>query len=89
MLPAPGQGLQPGYVVAVEPGVYFIPQLIDRWRAEKKFSEFINYDKFETYKGFGGVRIEDNVVVTENGCRILGPAIPKALEEVEALAGKR
>ena len=83
------KALQPGYVVAVEPGVYFIPQLIDRWRAERKFAEFINYDKFETYKGFGGVRIEDNVVVTESGCRILGPAIPKTLDAVEALAGKR
>ena len=83
------KALQPGYVVAVEPGVYFIPQLIDRWRAEQKFAEFISYDKFETYKGFGGVRIEDNVVVTESSCRILGPAIPKTLDAVEALAGKR
>jgi len=78
--------LAAGFVMTVEPGIYFIAQLIDRWRAEKKFEAFINYDKVETFKGFGGVRVEDNVLVTEDGARVLGPPIPKTIEDVEALA---
>lgn len=76
--------LEPGFVVTVEPGLYFIPQLIDEWRAEKKFSDFINYEKVEEYRNFGGVRIEDDVLVTTDGCRVLGTPIPKTIDEVEA-----
>lgn len=78
--------LMAGFVVTVEPGVYFISRLIDRWKAEHKFDRFINYAKVEAFKGFGGVRIEDDVLVTEEGARILGTPIPKRIEDVEALA---
>ncbi len=80
--------LQPGYVVTDEPGIYFIPALIDQWKAESKFTEFINYDKLESYKDFGGIRIEDDVLITENGCRVLGNPIPKTVAEVEAITAK-
>jgi Xaa-Pro aminopeptidase len=78
-----GKELNPGYVLTVEPGCYFIPALIDKFRSEGKFTDFINYDKVETYKDFGGIRIEDDVLVTENGHRVLGKPIPKTVEEVE------
>ena len=78
--------LEAGFVVTVEPGIYFISQLIDRWKAEKKFDQFIDYENVESFKGFGGVRIEDNVLVTEDGSRILGKPIPKSIQDVEALA---
>ena len=77
--------LKPGYVMTVEPGIYFIPELIDQWKAGKKFEEFIDYEKVESYRGFGGIRIEDNVLVTESGHRVLGKPIPKTIEEIEAL----
>ncbi|MFC1554573.1 M24 family metallopeptidase, partial [candidate division KSB1 bacterium] len=78
--------LLPGYVLTVEPGIYFIPELIDLWKSEKKFADFINYDEAEKYKDFGGVRIEDDVLVTHEGHRVLGKPIPKTVEEVEELA---
>ena len=79
--------LQPGYVVTVEPGIYFIPALIDRWKDEKKFTQFINYEKVEEYRDFGGVRIEDNVLVTEDGHRVIGKTIPKTPEDIEKITG--
>lgn len=79
--------LQPGYVVTVEPGIYFIPALIDKWKGEKKFTQFINYDKVEEYRDFGGVRIEDNVLVTEDGHRVIGKPIPKTPEDIEKITG--
>jgi Xaa-Pro aminopeptidase len=81
------KGLRPGHVVTVEPGLYFIPALIDQWRAEGRHGSFINYDVVDTFRGFGGVRIEDNVLVTDGGHRVLGPAIPKTVKEIEALRG--
>jgi len=83
-----GKGLKAGLVMTVEPGIYFIPALIDKWKAEKKFTEFIEYDKVEEYKDFGGVRIEDDVLITENGSRVLGKSIPKTVAEIEAITGK-
>ena len=80
-----GRPLEAGFVLTVEPGIYFIPELIAQWRAEGKHTAFIDYEKVETYLDFSGIRIEDNVLVTENGYRVLGPPIPKTIEEVEAL----
>jgi len=78
--------VEPGFVITVEPGVYFIPALIDRRRAEGKYNEFINFDRVEACRAFGGIRIEDDILITPKGCRVLGPHIPKAIAEVEALA---
>ncbi len=78
------KALQPGYVLTVEPGCYFIPALIDKWKAEKKHLDFIAYDKVEKYRDFGGVRIEDDVLVTAAGRRVLGKPIPKKADQVEA-----
>ena len=79
-----GKVLKPGMVVTDEPGIYFIPTLIDIWKAEGKHKEFINYDKIETFKDFGGIRIEDDLLITEDGNRVLGRPIPKTVVEVEA-----
>lgn len=83
-----GRRLQPGFVLTVEPGIYFIPALIDQWKAKGRFTEFINYEKVETYKDFGGIRIEDDVLVTESGNRVLGRPIPKTVAEIEAIMKK-
>jgi Xaa-Pro aminopeptidase len=79
------RALQPGFVLTVEPGLYFIPALIDQWRAERRLIDFIDYDAVEKLRHAGGIRIEDDVVVSESGCRVLGPPIPKAVGDVEAL----
>jgi Xaa-Pro aminopeptidase len=78
--------VEPGFVVTIEPGIYFMPDLIDRWQAEGKHSRFIHYGKLEAFRHFGGIRIEDDVLITPDGCRILGPYIPKTIAEVETLA---
>jgi Xaa-Pro aminopeptidase len=78
--------LKPGYILTIEPGIYFIPALIDQWKAEKKYKEFINYDKVERYRDFGGIRIEDNVLVTTKGHKVLGKPIPKTIKEIEDLS---
>ncbi len=83
-----GKALQPDFTLTVEPGVYFIGPLIERWKAEGRHADFINYDRFEQHKGFGGIRIEDNVLVTEGGGRVLGNPAPKTVEEVEAMAAE-
>jgi Xaa-Pro aminopeptidase len=76
---------KPGHVFTVEPGIYFIPQLIDKWRIEGKFDGFINYNKLEPWKDFGGIRIEDDVLITEKGHKLLGKPIPKTVSEIESI----
>lgn len=78
--------LKPGFVFTCEPGIYFIPELIDQWKAKKKFKNFIDYDKVEEYRNFGGIRIEDNILVTQTGYKVLGRPIPKEVNDVEAWA---
>ena len=75
--------LKPGIVLTIEPGIYFIPSLIDMWRDEKRFTDFINYENLETYKDFGGIRNEENFVITEDGYKLLGKNKPKTIEDVE------
>ena len=80
-----GRRLEEGFVVTDEPGIYFIPALIDNWKASGHCKEFINFDLLETYKDFGGIRIEDDVLITENGCRFIGSKrIPYHPKDVEA-----
>jgi len=78
-----GKKLEAGYVITVEPGIYFIPALIDRWRSERKFMDYIDFEKVDSYKDFGGIRIEDDILVTDIGSRVLGKSIPKTVQEVE------
>jgi len=75
--------LEPGYVFTVEPGIYFIPALIDQWKQADKYSDFINYDLLEKYMDFGGVRIEDDVLIKEKGHKVLGKPIPKSVKDIE------
>jgi len=77
--------LMPGHVITIEPGCYFIPELIESWKSENKFTEFIDYKKVESYLDFGGIRIEDNILITEESNRLLGKPIPKSIDDVERI----
>ncbi|MBA7610930.1 Xaa-Pro aminopeptidase [subsurface metagenome] len=81
--------LVPGLVLTIEPGIYLVPSLIDMWRAEKRFADFINYDKLEAYKDFGGIRNEENFVITADGYRLIGKQKPKTIEDVEKQKNRR
>jgi Xaa-Pro aminopeptidase len=76
---------KPGHVFTIEPGIYFIPELIDQWKSEGKFKDFINFDKVLAYKDFGGIRIEDDLLITKKGHKLLGKPIPKTVAEIESV----
>ncbi|MBR1792554.1 MAG: aminopeptidase P family protein [Bacteroidales bacterium] len=78
-----GRKLEEGFVVTDEPGCYFIPALIDQWHAKGLHTDFINYDELDRWKDFGGIRIEDDILITQEGCRVLGKPIPKTIKEIE------
>jgi Xaa-Pro dipeptidase len=78
---------KPGHVFTVEPGCYFIPELINMWKAEGKHKDFINYSKLDAYLPIGGIRIEDNVLITDKGHKLLGKPIPKTVKEIETVCG--
>jgi Xaa-Pro aminopeptidase len=77
--------LEAGFVLTVEPGIYFIPQLIEKMKSEGKWKSYVNYDALESYYSFGGIRIEDDILVTPDGQKVLGKPIPKTVVEVEEL----
>ena len=79
--------LKPGFVFTIEPGVYFIPELVSQWQAEGRFTDFVNYAEVARWLGAGGMRIEENVAITADGSRILGKWRPRTIEEVEAERG--
>ncbi len=79
-----GRMLQPGHVLTVEPGIYFIPALIDKWKAEGINKEFVNFEALDAYRTFGGIRLEDDIVITGSGCKLLGAKrLPITVEDVE------
>jgi len=82
-----GKELVSGNVLTVEPGIYFIPELIDLWGAENSFSEYINYEKVKDFRSFGGIRVEDDFAITANGYRKLGKQLAISLDEVEEVRG--
>ncbi|HKJ78082.1 MAG TPA: aminopeptidase P family protein [Prolixibacteraceae bacterium] len=80
-----GRKLQPGFVITNEPGIYFIPALIDKWQAEKINTDFINFEKVNQYRNFGGIRLEDDILVTETGSKIIGERVPIEPDEIEKI----
>ncbi len=80
-----GKELHPGFVLTIEPGIYFIPDLIDLWKSEKLHSQFLNYSEIEKFRNFSGLRNEEDFLITEDGARRLGKALPLTIEAVESV----
>ncbi len=80
-----GRALEPGFTLTVEPGIYMIPQLMDKWKNENKFTEFINYQALDKFRDFSGIRVEEDYLITETGYRLLGKKLPMSADEVEAV----
>jgi len=80
-----GRELEAGFVLTVEPGLYFIPELMDIWKAQGKLRDFINYDKLDAFRSFGGARVEENFLITENGYQLLGDPLIKSVADIEGL----
>jgi len=83
-----GRELKPGFVITIEPGIYFIPELIDLWQQNGTNKDYINFDRVNEYRNFGGIRNEEDLLITEKGSRILGKPLAKSIEDVEAERAK-
>jgi Xaa-Pro aminopeptidase len=83
-----GRELKPGFVITIEPGIYFIPELIDLWKQNGTNKDYINFDKVNEYRNFGGIRNEEDILITETGHRILGKPLAKSIEDVESERAK-
>jgi len=83
-----GKTIKDGFVVTIEPGIYFIPQLIDMWKSENRLKDFINYEAVEKYRNFGGIRIEDDLLITAENHRLLGSGLISSVEEIEDFRAK-
>ena len=84
-----GRRIKKGYVITDEPGIYFIPHLIDLWRSQSMHKDFINYEAIEPFLDFGGIRLEDDILITETGCHIIGDdIIPYHIDDVEEFIRK-
>jgi Xaa-Pro aminopeptidase len=79
-----GRKLEPGFVLTIEPGIYFIPELIDLWKQTKHNADYLNFDKLEAYRNFGGLRNEEDFLITETGYELLGKPKPKSVKDVLA-----